>query len=84
MLTFSGITLTNDKNRRKNSYNITVCSWFRTYWTLSGVSRSVQSTILNRCFFKNEPIILCLTYFYFPWTVLSKKYLEEFDGKSTF
>ena len=34
--------------------------------------------------FKIEAIILCLTYFYFHRTALSKKYLEEFDGKSIF
>ena len=33
---------------------------------------------------KGEPIILCLTYFDFHGTVFSKKYLEEFDGKSIF
>ena len=82
----SGITLTNDKYRRKNSHSITVCSCFRTHLTLfiSGVCRPAQSSCVNRCFLKNEPIILCLTYFYFHRPVLNKKYLEEFDGKSIF
>ena len=46
--------------------------------------RSAQLSFVNRCFLKDEPIILCLTYFCFHRTVLSKKYLEEFDGKSIF
>ena len=84
MLSVFGITLTNDKSRRKNSHRITVRSFLRTYLTLfiSGAGRSAHPFFVNRCFLKNEPIILCLTYFYFHRTVLSKKYLEEFDGKS--
>ena len=86
MLSVSGITLTSDKYRRKNSHNITVRSCLRTHLTLfiSGACRSAHPSFVNRCFLKNEPIILCLTYFYFHRTVLSKKYLEEFDGKSIF
>ena len=86
MLSVSGITLTSDKYRRKNSRNITVRSCLRTHLTLfiSGACRSAHPSFVNRCFLKNEPIILCLTYFYFHRTVLSKKYLEEFDGKSIF
>ena len=38
----------------------------------------------KRCILKKEQIILCLTYFNFQRTVLSKKYSEEFDGKSRF
>ena len=86
MLSVFGITLTNDKSRRKNSHRITVRSFLRTHLTLfiSGAGRSAHPFFVNRCFLKNEPIILCLTYFYFNRTVLSKKYLEEFDRKSIF
>ena len=52
--------------------------------TYSGACRSEHPSFVNLCFLKNEPIILCLTYFYFRRTVLVKKYLEEFDGKPIF
>ena len=86
MLSVSGITLTNDKYRRKNSHSITVRSCLRTHLTLfiSGACGPAHPSFVNLCFLKNEPIILCLTYFYFQRTVLSKKYLEKFDGKSIF
>ena len=72
--------------KERTLHSITVCSCLRTHLTLfiSGVCRSAHPSFVNRCFLKNEPIILCLTYFYFHRTVLSKKYLEEFDGKSIF
>ena len=47
-------------------------------------SKICASLFCKRCFPKNEPIILSLTYLYFHRTVLSKKYLEEFDGKPIF
>ena len=70
----SGITLTNDKYRKKNSHSITVRSCLRTHLTLfiSGACRSGHSSFVNQCFVKNEPIILCLTNFYFHRTVLRK------------
>ena len=45
----SGITLTNDKYRRKNSHSITVRSCFRTHLTLFiyGVCRSVHPSFVN-------------------------------------
>ena len=70
----------------KNSHSITVRSCFWTHLTLfiSGVCKSAHPSFVNWCFLKNKPIILCFTYFYFHWTVLSKKYLEGFDSKSIF
>ena len=72
----SGITLTNDKYRKKNSHSITVRSCLRTHLTLfiSRACRSAHPSFVNRCFLKNKPIFLRLTYFYFHRTVLSKKY----------
>ena len=61
----------------RTSHSITVHGCFRTH-----LSRSVHPPFVNRCFLKSESIILCLTYFYFHRIVLSKKYLEGFDGKS--
>ena len=67
MLSVSGITLTNDKFTRKNSDSITMCSCFQTHLTvfISGMCRSVHPSFVNRCFLKNEPTILCLTYLIF-------------------
>ena len=78
--------MTNDKYRRMNSHSITVSSCLRTHLNLfiSGACRSVHPSFVNQCFLKSERIILCLTYFYFHRTVFSKKYLEEFNGKSIF
>ena len=86
MLSVSGITLTNDKYRRKNCHSITEHSCFQTHLTLSYWRCAELCTPLlqYRCFLKNEPIILRLTYFNFHRTVLNKKYLEEFDGKLIF
>ena len=79
MLSVSGITLTSDKYRRKNSHSIILRSCLRTQ-----ACRSAYPSFVNQCFFKNEPIILCLTYFCFHWTVSSKKYFEEFDKSQHF
>ena len=86
MLSVSCITLSNDKYRRKNSDSITVRSCCRTHLTLfvQGACRSANPSFVNRCFLKNKPITMCLTYFYFHRSVLSKKYSEEFDGTSVF
>ena len=63
-----------------------VCSYFQTHLPLfiSRVCRSAHPSLVNQCFLNNKPIILCFTYFHFHRTVSSKKYLEEFDGKSIF
>ena len=74
------------KYRRKISHCITVRSYCQTYLILfiSGVCRSAHRSFIHLCFFKNEPIILRSTEFYFHRTVCKKKHLEEFDGKSIF
>ena len=76
--------MTNDKYRRKK------LSQHHRAWLFSnslnlihiGGVQICSTLICKPVFPKNEPIILCLTYFYFHRAVLSKKYLERFDGKS--
>ena len=55
MLSVSSITLTNDKYRRKNSRNITVCSCFQTHLTLfiSGESHFQENKVLREYKIKN-------------------------------
>ena len=61
-----------------------ICFWTHLPLFISRVYRSAHPSLVNRCFLKNKPIILCLTYVYFHRAVSSKTYLEEFDDKSMF
>ena len=67
----SGIILSNDRYRGKNCHKITVRCCCRTHLTLFilGVCRSVHPSFKDRCFLKNELIILRLNDFYFHRTV---------------
>ena len=50
-----------------------------------GVGGGADPSFTSRCLFKNEPILLYLTDFYFHRNVCKqKKYLEKFDSKSVF
>ena len=71
----SGITLNNDKYGRKNSYSITVHSYFRTQLTLliSGLCRSAHLSFTSRYLLKNQTITLRLANFYFYKTVCRQK-----------
>ena len=58
MLFVSGITLTNDKYRRKNAHSITLHSCFQTHLTLliSAECRSVNPSFVNGVSLKTKQL----------------------------
>ena len=66
---FSGITLTNNKYRRKNSHNITVRNCCQTHLTLV----ILDPSFVGQGLLKDEPITFSLTEFHFHRSLYQEK-----------
>ena len=70
----SGITLSNDKYKRKNSHNMTVRNCCRTHvnffkWVVGVSQICAPLSFISWYFFKSQPVILCLNDFCYHRTV---------------
>ena len=84
---FSGITLSNNNYRRKNSHHnrAQLLSNSCNPIPIGGVQICLPLSFISYCLLKREPITLCLTGLYFCRTVCKHKViLKKFDSKSTF